>query len=151
MVLSRRLISASLDGYTDAVLTVAKGKLMADKLLASGGMTRDKSVRFSRLFSYRSCSSIIRSKMRNTSKPQWLSFEAWFRFRPPVQVLFFYGRVVFQVISPHRYSDTDTTAASARFSKQMTTFGNIRNSRKISSVVRPFIIEIGIEKGPCLE
>lgn len=29
----------------DAVLTVAKGKLMADKLLASGGMTKDKSVR----------------------------------------------------------------------------------------------------------
>lgn len=28
----------------DAVLTVAKGKLMADKLLASGGMTKDKSV-----------------------------------------------------------------------------------------------------------
>lgn len=32
-------------GMADAVLTVAKGKLMADKLLASGGMTRDKSVR----------------------------------------------------------------------------------------------------------
>lgn len=31
--------------FTDAVLTVAKGKLMADKLLASGGMTKDKSVR----------------------------------------------------------------------------------------------------------
>lgn len=27
------------------MLTVAKGKLMADKLLASGGMTKDKSVR----------------------------------------------------------------------------------------------------------
>ena len=31
-------------GDADAVLTVAKGKLMADKLLASGGMTKDKSV-----------------------------------------------------------------------------------------------------------
>lgn len=31
--------------FADAVLTVAKGKLMADKLLASGGMTKDKSVR----------------------------------------------------------------------------------------------------------
>ena len=34
--------------FADAVLTVSKGKLMADKLLASGGMTKDKSVRVQR-------------------------------------------------------------------------------------------------------
>lgn len=37
----------SLLAILDAVLTVAKGKLMADKLLASGGMTKDKSVSYS--------------------------------------------------------------------------------------------------------
>ena len=47
LLLLRRLFAVQFVLYciADSVLTVAKGKLMADKLLASGGMTKDKSVR----------------------------------------------------------------------------------------------------------